>query len=71
MTETAAPSAKAGRAPSYREARTERPERTSSCGDRDRNRDDRGFSRDRDRERPAFGRDRNRDERGGRSFGDR
>ncbi|KJK54864.1 DEAD/DEAH box helicase, partial [Saccharothrix sp. ST-888] len=71
VTETAAPAAEAGRAPSYREARTERPERTSSYGDRDRNRDDRGFSRDRDRERPAFGRDRNRDDRGGRSFGDR
>ncbi|MDH6128910.1 DEAD/DEAH box helicase, partial [Kitasatospora sp. GP82] len=53
-------------APSYREARSER---SSSYGDRDRNRDDRGdrggFNRDRDRERPSFGRDRDRDNRGG------
>ncbi|MCU7823490.1 DEAD/DEAH box helicase [Kitasatospora sp. DSM 101779] len=53
----------AERAPSYREARSERP----------------AFTRDRDRERPSFSRDRddrggrsfNRDDRGGRSFGDR
>jgi len=63
-TEAAAPAAaEAERAPSYREARTERP----AYGDRDSRGG--GFSRDRDRDRPSFGRDRDRDDRGGRSFG--
>ncbi|PBC78435.1 superfamily II DNA/RNA helicase [Streptomyces sp. TLI_235] len=62
--EIPAPAAEADRAPSYREARTERP-----AFNRDRDRERPSFGRD--RERPSFGRDRDRDDRGGRSFGDR
>ncbi|MEV6209215.1 DEAD/DEAH box helicase [Kitasatospora sp. NPDC051914] len=64
VAEAPAAAAEPERAPTYREARSERPAYT-----RDRDRERPSFGRDRDRERPSFGRDR--DDRGGRSFGDR